>query len=153
MPMPQPQSWRRSLGLALILLTLLGGRALRQAVLMGPDGQWRDPLWLDSVLPPAPVQAAEVKAPPPAGPFDVNSAPADTLEFLPGIGPKLAARLIAERESGGRFVDLEDLQRVKGIGPKLAERIAPKIIFCLRNSQPETTPADTTSEDVRAWGP
>jgi competence ComEA-like helix-hairpin-helix protein len=153
MPLPQPQSWRRSLGLALILLTLLGGRALRQAVLMGPNGQWRDPLWLDSVLPPAPVQAAPVKALPPAGPFNVNTAPADTLVFLPGIGPKLAARLIAERESGGRFVGLEDLQRVKGIGPKLAERIASKVIFSIPSPQPETISADTTSGDVRAWGP
>jgi competence protein ComEA len=94
-----------------------------------------------------------VKALPPAGPFNVNTAPADTLVFLPGIGPKLAARLIAERESGGRFVGLEDLQRVKGIGPKLAERIASKVIFSIPSPQPETISADTTSGDVRAWGP
>jgi len=134
--------------LALIFLTLIGGRALRQAVLLGPDGDWRDPLWLDAVLPPAPVIAAEVEAPPPSGPFNVNTASSDTLCFLPGIGPKLAARLIAERETIGPFRDLEDLQRVKGIGPKLAIRLREHVVFGVIGTQPETSAADTTGDSV-----
>jgi len=143
-------SRRRSLGLALILLTLLGGRALRQAVLIGPDGAWRDPLWLDSVLPPAPLQAAEVKKPPPSGPFNVNTAPADTLIYLPGIGPKMAARIIAERDTGGLFRDIDDLQRVKGIGPKLSQKLGPRVIFGMTGTQLSTSAVDTTERITRA---
>jgi competence protein ComEA len=42
--------------------------------------------------------------------------PADWTE-LPGIGPVLAGRIIADRHNNGAFGSLEGLLRVPGIGP------------------------------------
>jgi competence protein ComEA len=51
-----------------------------------------------------------------AGVVDLNSADATVLETLPGIGPALAARIIAWRAEHGRFASVEDLLDVSGIG-------------------------------------
>jgi competence ComEA-like helix-hairpin-helix protein len=56
--------------------------------------------------------------------FDLNLADKEQLcDVLPGIGPVLADRIVAFRESHGAFADLMDLGRVPGIGPRLAGRI------------------------------
>ncbi|MBH0193391.1 MAG: helix-hairpin-helix domain-containing protein [Nitrospira sp.] len=62
-----------------------------------------------------------------AGPrlVDLNSATRDELESLPGIGAVLAQRVIAYRQSVGRFLAVEDLREVKGIGSKTFDRIKP----------------------------
>jgi competence protein ComEA len=57
--------------------------------------------------------------------LDVNTANQMELIHLPGIGPKLADRIVADREANGPFRSLDDLERVRGIGPKLARDIAP----------------------------
>ena len=59
--------------------------------------------------------------------IDINSANEMELLHLPGIGPKLAARIVAERQQQGPFAGLADLRRVKGIGPKMLEKIRPFI--------------------------
>lgn len=56
---------------------------------------------------------------------DLNSATVDELESLPGIGAVLAQRVIAYRQSVGRFLAVEDLRGVKGIGSKTFGRIKP----------------------------
>lgn len=53
------------------------------------------------------------------GLVDVNRAGAGELEALPGIGPVLAQRIVADREERGPFASVDDLQRVRGIGPSL----------------------------------
>lgn len=50
------------------------------------------------------------------GPVSVNTADAAGLEALPGIGPVLAQRIIADREANGPYASLEDLARVSGVG-------------------------------------
>jgi competence protein ComEA len=51
-----------------------------------------------------------------AGLVDINRATAAELETLPGIGPSLAAQIIAYREANGPFASVELLLDVPGIG-------------------------------------
>lgn len=60
----------------------------------------------------------------------INTATAAEFEALPGIGPALAARIIAYRDQNGPFTSTEDLMKVKGIGPKLLERIKGLVVCC-----------------------
>lgn len=50
------------------------------------------------------------------GLIDINRASPAELESLPGVGPVLAANIVAYRESNGRFETVEDLLEVPGIG-------------------------------------
>jgi len=59
--------------------------------------------------------------------INVNTADAETLERLPGIGPALAERIVAEREANGPFSDAADLTRVSGIGEKTAQALIPYV--------------------------
>ena len=52
------------------------------------------------------------------GAIPVNSADADLLDELPGIGPATAESILAEREENGPFFYPEDLMQVSGIGEK-----------------------------------
>lgn len=52
----------------------------------------------------------------PSAPINVNTASEAQLEDLPGIGPTLAAAIVAERERNGPFRSPDDLTRVHGIG-------------------------------------
>ncbi len=56
--------------------------------------------------------------------LDPNTAPADSLELLNGIGRKLADRIVAYRQHD-RFEEEVDITNVNGIGPKLYERLRP----------------------------
>ena len=51
------------------------------------------------------------------GPISLNRASAKELETLDGIGPVLAARIVAYRNQNGPFLTVEDLLKVSGIGP------------------------------------
>jgi len=56
-------------------------------------------------------------------PTDLNRASAHELDALPGVGPVLAARIIAHRP----FRRREELMAVRGIGPRLYARLAPLV--------------------------
>lgn len=67
-------------------------------------------------------------------PIEINDATAERIEALPGIGPALAKRIVAHRDSAGSFADLAALCEVRGIGPALAERLRPLVTFGGRSS-------------------
>ena len=60
---------------------------------------------------------------------DLNSATAAQLEALPRIGPALAERIIAHRDSAGPFASLEALEQVRGVGPAMTKALAPRVTF------------------------
>jgi len=54
----------------------------------------------------------------PAQVVNINTAPAEQLERLPGVGPKTAARIVEYRQKTGGFKKVEELMNVRGIGEK-----------------------------------
>lgn len=62
-------------------------------------------------------------------PIDPDVATEAELDRLPRVGPALARRIVANRDSFGPFGSLEELQRVRGIGPALAAGLAPHVTF------------------------
>ena len=63
------------------------------------------------------------------GPVDMDTSSAELIETLNGIGPALAKRIVADRDSSGPFGSLDGLRRVKGIGPALSAKLAPQVTF------------------------
>ena len=57
--------------------------------------------------------------------INVNTASASELENLPGVGPKMAAKLIAGRP----YSSMNDLDKVKGIGPSMLKKLEPRVKF------------------------
>ncbi len=56
---------------------------------------------------------------------DINNAQWPELATLPGVGRKLAERIVESRETDGPFRDNDDLRRVRGIGVRTLESIRP----------------------------
>ena len=55
--------------------------------------------------------------------ININTARADQLQMLPGIGAKLVQRILDYRRENGPFKVLEDLEDVDGLTEKRFERI------------------------------
>lgn len=77
---------------------------------------------------------------PSKGRLDLNRATKQDFDALPGVGPKLAERILKHRQSVGVFQSLDDLLEVKGIGKKTFERIRPLVTV---------TPSDQSVERVK----
>lgn len=60
--------------------------------------------------------------------LDLNRATSEELERLPGIGPALAARIIADRSGRGPFRSPDALLRVHGIGARTLARLRPYLM-------------------------
>jgi len=60
--------------------------------------------------------------------LDLNTATAQDLEALPGIGPVMAQRLVQFRQTHGPFKDVEDLLAVSGIGEKKLALLKPYLV-------------------------
>ncbi|CAG7634824.1 ComEA family DNA-binding protein [Paenibacillus allorhizosphaerae] len=71
---------------------------------------------------------SEIKGTSQAGKINLNTATAEQLDELPGIGPSRAQAIIAIRQKlGGKFTSVEQLLEVKGIGEKMLSKIAPLV--------------------------
>ena len=64
-------------------------------------------------------------------PVDMDRAEEWEIEGLPRIGPSLARRIVASRDTLGPFGELENLRRVPGVGPSLLRTLAPMVTFSL----------------------
>lgn len=62
----------------------------------------------------------------PSAVLDLNEATVEQLTHLPGVGPKIAQRIVDERNRGP-FRSVEELRRVYGIGAKTLERLRPHV--------------------------
>ncbi|WP_237396423.1 DUF655 domain-containing protein [Okeania sp. KiyG1] len=60
--------------------------------------------------------------------INLNTATAKELETLPGVGPKLAERIIQARQNKP-FTSLDDLDQVPGIGPKILEKLSDRVTW------------------------
>jgi competence protein ComEA len=60
-------------------------------------------------------------------PINLNTATAEQLEAIPGIGPVLAQRIIEYRQTRGRFQSVDELLEVRGIGSKRLESMRPYV--------------------------
>ena len=59
--------------------------------------------------------------------LNINTASAEELESLSGIGPQMAKRIIQYREEHGNFISVDALMEVKGLGEKTLEKLKPFI--------------------------
>ena len=65
----------------------------------------------------------------PREPVDLDRATEREIDLLPWVGPALARRIVANRDSFGPFGSLEALGRVKGIGQATRKRLAALVTF------------------------
>ncbi|NMO22891.1 helix-hairpin-helix domain-containing protein [Pyxidicoccus fallax] len=78
-----------------------------EAVRIGPEGI----ATCGEGLPPAGAQALAL-----GRRLDLNTATAEELALLPGVGPSLARRLVEVREDSGGFTSWDDVDAVPGVG-------------------------------------
>lgn len=61
--------------------------------------------------------------PAPDAKVNLNTATVEQLTALPGVGPKLAARIVEYRQKSGSFRSPQELMNVRGIGEKNFQKI------------------------------
>ena len=69
-------------------------------------------------------------------PVDLDHASEPEIEALPRVGPALAHRIVAHRDSFGPYGSMDALRRVKGVGLATARQLAPLVTFSGRPSSP-----------------
>ena len=117
---------------------------MRHHLLLGPEGQWREYLWLDHLVAPPAVAAQTPEKPRLTGPLPINSCSVDSLTLLPGVGAVLAGRIDTARRDGMVFRNAADLRQVKGIGPRLSARLDTLVIYA---PQPDSTAGSPSGND------
>jgi competence ComEA-like helix-hairpin-helix protein len=81
--------------------------------------------------------------PAPSGKVNINTATAQQLTVLPGVGEKLAARIVDYRQKAGGFKNVSELMNVQGIGEKNLAKIQAFLTTSAR--PPSRRPASSTA--------
>ena len=63
------------------------------------------------------------------GSIDINTASAQQLSMLPGVGQTIAQSIVSYRQNNGLFKSIQDLINIPGVGEKTIETIAKYITF------------------------
>ena len=139
--MPTPAERKALLFFSIVLVLGASGRAIRALHGSSPaDAQARSALQSQikaadsarkSGLRKSKRDKAKKRPPPPKGPVDLDIAPVEDIVALRHVGPALAKRIVADRDSFGPFGSLEGLRRVKGIGPSMVEKLDSAVTFSL----------------------
>lgn len=88
---------------------------------------WIVCLGLALALAPVAAQAHQAKAPL-TDKVNLNTATAEQLQTLPGIGPVLAKTVIDHRAKNGKFTKIEEILNVKGVGEKMFQKIKDRLV-------------------------
>jgi competence protein ComEA len=69
------------------------------------------------------LQLCLAKKKPPASPVNINTANAEQLQQVPGIGPATADKILKMRKSYGPFKSVDDLLAIRGLGQKRLDKM------------------------------
>ena len=82
---------------------------------------------------------------PPLRPININTANAEELQLVPGIGPVTAGKILQMRKSYGPFKSVDDLEAIRGIGKKRLDKMRKYLTVgkaaASKSAQPQTPPA------------
>ena len=82
------------------------------------------------------AKAAPAKAAASASaPLNLNTASAEQLETLPGIGAATAKRIVEHRQKNGSFKKVEELMNIKGIGEKSFLKLKPLVTVAAEKAE------------------
>lgn len=76
---------------------------------------------------------ADARTAKPAVMVNLNTATSAELETLPGVGAKMAARILEYRQKKGPFKKVEELMNVQGIGEKNFLKLKPQLTVGARS--------------------
>jgi competence protein ComEA len=139
--MPTPAERKALLFFSIVLVLGASGRAIRAFHGFSPaDSKARSALQSQikaadsarkSGLRKSKRDKAKKEPPAPKGPVDLDVATVEEIVALRNVGPALAKRIVADRDSFGPFGSLEGLRRVKGVGPSMVEKLDSAVTFSL----------------------
>jgi Helix-hairpin-helix motif len=84
-----------------------------------------------------------------AGPIDLDRAQEWQILALPKVGPTLAHRILANRDSLGPFGSLDELRRVNGVGEAVVDAITPYVTFSQQPRQSREKEGDGVAAQRR----
>jgi competence protein ComEA len=88
----------------------------------------------------------------PASKVNINSANAQQLEALPGVGPALAGRIVEYRQKSGGFKSAQELLNVKGIGEKNFAKIQAYVVVGSEGAAPKGEAASRKAAAPKSEG-